>query len=195
MPERPAPSAHPGMTVGRIYPSQGRRFSPWKNGGGETAEILCHPLGAGFEDFDWRISTARVAQSGPFSIFPGIGRVLTVIEGGEMSLSLADGQNRRMGPGSAPFAFPGDIPCDAELHGTPLLDLNLMARHPLRPEVLTAGQSIAPGPVTAAWLFALRALPGLGLDAHDLLELAPETAEVIPEGALLILIRPPAEKP
>ena len=32
----------------RIYPGAGRAFAPWKNGGGETAEILCVPQGAGF---------------------------------------------------------------------------------------------------------------------------------------------------
>lgn len=65
-----------------IYLASDRHFSPWKNGGGETAEILCHPQGAGFGDFNWRISTARVASSGPFSTFEGIDRILTVLEGG-----------------------------------------------------------------------------------------------------------------
>ena len=60
------------------YPASARQFRPWKNGGGETAEIAVSPAGAGFDDFDWRISTAIVAQSGPFSGFPGVDRVLTL---------------------------------------------------------------------------------------------------------------------
>jgi len=43
-----------------IHPAADRRFAPWKNGGGETAEIACFPEGAGFDGFGWRISTARV---------------------------------------------------------------------------------------------------------------------------------------
>lgn len=32
-------------------------------------------------DFIWRISMARVEQPGPFSAFPGVDRVLAVLEG------------------------------------------------------------------------------------------------------------------
>lgn len=59
------------MTAPGIYRTADRVFRPWKNGGGETAEILAFPAGAGFDDFSWRISTAIVAASGPFSAFPG----------------------------------------------------------------------------------------------------------------------------
>ena len=47
---------------------------PWKNGGGETAEILVEPAGAPLDSFDWRLSMARVAADGPFSLFPGVER-------------------------------------------------------------------------------------------------------------------------
>src|SRR5690606_386633 len=85
------------MTVWH-YPASARQFRPWKNGGGETAEIAVSPAGAGFDDFDWRISTAIVAQSGPFSGFPGVDRVLTVIEGGAMELTVA-GEARHLDAG------------------------------------------------------------------------------------------------
>ena len=49
---------------------------PWKNGGGETAEIAVSPPGAALDDFDWRLSMARVETDGPFSAFPGIDRTL-----------------------------------------------------------------------------------------------------------------------
>jgi len=58
----------------------------WGNGGGTTAEILAAPDGAGFGDFDWRVSTAVVAADGPFSVFPDVDRVLCVIEGGVLEL-------------------------------------------------------------------------------------------------------------
>ena len=40
------------MTASGLYRRADRVFRPWKNGGGETAEILVAPPGADFEDFD-----------------------------------------------------------------------------------------------------------------------------------------------
>lgn len=125
----------------RVYRLQDRAFRPWKNGGGTTAEILAAPAGAGFGDFDWRVSTAVVASDGPFSIFPGVDRVLCVIEGGALDLVVA-GQGTRLDAESAPFAFAGDVPCTARVTGGPVLDFNVMTRRPLRPEVTR-------GPLTA----------------------------------------------
>ena len=53
---------------------------PWRNGGGETAEIAVRP-GAG-SDFLWRLSLATITRSGPFSTFPGVSRIFTLVEGG-----------------------------------------------------------------------------------------------------------------
>jgi uncharacterized protein len=60
---------------------QDYRRMPWKNGGGETAEIAVFPEGATLDDFDWRISMATVSADGPFSLFPGVDRTLSVLEG------------------------------------------------------------------------------------------------------------------
>ena len=54
----------------RIIPAQDLVRTPWKNGGGTTAEVAVHPPGAGFEDFDWRISMADVAADGPVLDLP-----------------------------------------------------------------------------------------------------------------------------
>lgn len=83
-------AAHPRQlsAVAEVFHRAARRFVPWKNGGGRTAEILASPAGAGLDDFAWRISTAEVATSGPFSLFPGVQRCLTVIEGGSLRLGL-----------------------------------------------------------------------------------------------------------
>ena len=50
--------------------------TPWKNGGGSTREIVCRPPGAGMDSFEWRVSIATIAQSGPFSVFAGVDRVI-----------------------------------------------------------------------------------------------------------------------
>src|SRR5665647_2813187 len=53
---------------------------PWRNGGGVTREVVASG-GSDPQDFDWRISIADVSQSGPFSAFPGVDRVITLVEG------------------------------------------------------------------------------------------------------------------
>ena len=55
--------------------------TPWKNGGGTTRQVACWPPGAGSDDFDWRVSIATIAASGPFSTFPGIDRTIMLLDG------------------------------------------------------------------------------------------------------------------
>ncbi len=100
--------------------------TPWKNGGGVTHEIAVHPAGAGLERFDWRVSLATVAMGGPFSLFAGIDRSLTVLEG-RLSL-LIDGRTTTLDADSQPFAFPGDVAVTARTPAAPVTDLNVMTR-------------------------------------------------------------------
>lgn len=123
------------MTATGIFRLSERVFRPWKNGGGQTAEIIVSPPGAGFEDFDWRISTAVVAASGPFSTFPGVDRVLTVVEGGGMTLTVGE-QEHHLDADSEPYPFSGDIAAAARLDGEALLDFNVMVRRPLQAKVV-----------------------------------------------------------
>lgn len=91
--------------------------SAWKNGGGVTREIACWPQGAGMNDFLWRLSIATVAVSGPFSAFPGIDRVITLLDGPGVRLTSDDGAiDHRLDRPLAPFAFPGE----ASIHGAVL---------------------------------------------------------------------------
>jgi environmental stress-induced protein Ves len=101
---------------------------PWKNGGGVTQEVAIWPPTAALDAFDWRISIAEVAQGGPFSIFPGIDRVLTVIEGAGLELSVEGLPVALLDDRAPPFAFSGDAVCTATLGQGPIRDLNLMAR-------------------------------------------------------------------
>lgn len=56
---------------------------PWKNGLGTTTQIEINPLGSTFpeDDFLWRVSSATVRTSNPFSKFPGYDRLLAVWQG------------------------------------------------------------------------------------------------------------------
>lgn len=102
---------------------------PWKNGGGVTREIVCQPPGAGMDSFDWRVSIAHIASDGPFSAFPGIDRVITLLSGGGVHLSSADGQvNHRLGSPLAPFAFAGEAAIHARLLEGDCHDFNVMTR-------------------------------------------------------------------
>ncbi|MDX8535405.1 HutD family protein [Mesorhizobium sp. VK25A] len=112
----------------RILRAAGYRVMPWKNGGGTTTEIAVSPDGAGLDDFDWRVSMARVETSGPFSSFAGIDRTLSVLEGEGIVLDVAGQPPTRLTAASVPLAFPGDVPTGAALIGGPITDLNVMTR-------------------------------------------------------------------
>ena len=159
------------MAATGIFRLSDRVFRPWKNGGGETAEIAVSPAGADFEHFDWRISTAIVAVSGPFSAFPGVDRVLTVLEGGAMVLSVGK-LERRLDVGSEPFRFPGDVPAVARLEGQALLDFNVMVRRPLRTEVTRRPLDTGRHDVNDRARLALLLEDRAGLQRLDLIDLA-----------------------
>lgn len=99
---------------------------PWRNGGGSTTELASSPPGADAgSDFAWRVSMAEVASSGDFSRFPGVDRVITLVEG--TSMTLYDGSKHTTLGRFEPYAFDGDADISCEVHG-PCQDLNVMTR-------------------------------------------------------------------
>jgi hypothetical protein len=111
----------------RLLDPAGFRRMPWKNGGGETIEMLVHPDGADLAAFNWRISMARVASDGPFSRFEGIDRTLSVLEGRRLVLDFGASQTL-LDPLSEPFPFAGDAAVTGAVPDGPILDLNVMTR-------------------------------------------------------------------
>ncbi|SKA29789.1 HutD/Ves family protein [Consotaella salsifontis] len=145
-----------------ILASARYRRMPWKNGGGETAEIAVFPPNAGLEEFGWRISMAHVATDGLFSAFPGIDRTLTVIEGDGIVLDF-EGKvtTARLTAADAPFAFAGDVAAECRLLAGPITDLNVMTRraafqHHVRRLRLDGAQALEKGETTI--VFALTPL-------------------------------------
>lgn len=113
----------------RILRAADYRRMPWKNGGGETAEIAVFPATATLEAIDWRLSMAVVASDGPFSQFPGVDRTLTVLDGAGFQLTVgAYGERHVLTRASAPLPFPADVPAHATLIGGAVTDLNVMTR-------------------------------------------------------------------
>ncbi|PRD42619.1 HutD-family protein [Phyllobacterium phragmitis] len=108
--------------------AEDHRRMPWKNGGGETTEIAVFPQGAGFADFGWRVSMAKVAGDGPFSHFPGIDRTLAILDGNGLELTFGDGNRAFLDADADPLSFPADITVDARLSDGPITDLNVMTR-------------------------------------------------------------------
>ncbi|WP_042701915.1 HutD family protein [Azospirillum sp. B506] len=114
-------------SITRLTPADHRRV-PWKNGGGVTTELAVEPAADGRPDgrFVWRVSIADVVEPGPFSAFPGYDRLIAVVEGDGMRLSV-DGappvERRRLDPA---FAFPGEAPVWCEPTAGPIRDVNLM---------------------------------------------------------------------
>ena len=103
--------------------------SLWKNGGGATRELACWPPGADMEHFDWRVSVATVAASGPFSCFAEVDRVITLLTGDGVHLrQSATGIDHRLDKALQPFAFAGDGGMDCDLLGGTSQDFNLMTR-------------------------------------------------------------------
>jgi len=97
---------------------------PWKNGAGSTLEIA-RDAGDGLDGFGWRLSIADVGESGGFSAFAGHQRIITVLEGAGMRLSVDGRPSRELTRGDA-FAFSGDSAVHCELLGGAIRDFNLI---------------------------------------------------------------------
>ncbi|VFS18490.1 acyl-CoA dehydrogenase [Escherichia coli] len=77
----------------------------WRNAAGETREICTFPPAK--RDFYWRASITSIAANGEFSLFPGMERIVTLLEGGEMFLESADRFNHTLKPVTTFFLCSG----------------------------------------------------------------------------------------
>jgi environmental stress-induced protein Ves len=125
---------------------------PWRNGGGVTRELASHAAAApaqaappqdapaqaapaqaapaqaaaGSAGWDWRVSVAEVSKAGDFSAFPGMDRVLTVVEG-ELLLLSVDGAEHPLEK-YRPFRFSGDAAAAGALPTGDIRALNVITR-------------------------------------------------------------------
>ncbi|WP_285247873.1 HutD family protein [Pseudarthrobacter sp. efr-133-R2A-89] len=100
----------------------GLKAEPWRNGGGVTREIARQDSSDG--GWDWRVSIADVTKAGDFSAFPGMERVLTVIEG-ELLLLTVDGAEQPLEK-YRPFRFDGGAATTGSLPTGDIRDLNVI---------------------------------------------------------------------
>ena len=94
---------------------------PWKNGGGTTRELATVSDPAGLL---WRVSLADIAKDGPFSAFPGLARIHTIIEG--QGLTLHGQSDVLEARPLRPLAFDGGLALSARLVAGPCRALNLI---------------------------------------------------------------------
>jgi environmental stress-induced protein Ves len=110
------------------------RRSTWKNGLGFTDEIAIHPPGSSLAkgDFLWRLSTAKIEKSSPFSLFPNHDRSLVILKGAGMKLahSFEAGEPEdvvELAP-LEPYEFPGDVKSRCELDRGSVQDFSIISR-------------------------------------------------------------------
>ncbi len=101
------------------------KVMPWKNGGGQTTELLKIPEES--ENFDLRLSVAQINSDGPFSIFKHIDRWIVLLSGEGVVLQF-DERTVELNQASAPYYFMGEERVECRLLGESVSDFNLMMR-------------------------------------------------------------------
>jgi uncharacterized protein len=126
------------------------------------------PPGASLDDFDWRLSLARVDRDGAFSRFDNVDRTLVLLSGA-MTLDEQDRQTDLVR--HVPVMFAGERAIDAIVAGGATLDFNVMTRrgrvrHVVRRELFRNRLNIEAAAGNTIVLFALES--GLTLDGEYL---------------------------
>lgn len=144
------------MKIIRIHEfSEGR----WRNGMGVSWDIAAEASGE--EGFGWRFATARIEADVPFSIYPSVDRIFTLILGDGLALDFADGSRLCVEKRFVPHPFACDVSSFCRLKGGPCMALNLFMRRgqwTADAGILSGGAEIAhDGPIL---LFALEGAAG-----------------------------------
>lgn len=96
----------------------------WKNGGGTTFEIARQTNTKNSQHFDWRVSMAVVEQDGAFSEFDGKHRLLAILAGDGLKLTI-NGNTNTLTMGEI-LSFDGLDKLYAQLLGGTVRDFNLI---------------------------------------------------------------------
>ncbi|QSX35071.1 HutD family protein [Shewanella avicenniae] len=122
-------------------PRSGYQRVPWKNGLGVTEEIA-KQLDPATQQFIWRLSIATVAEDGPFSLFTGYQRIISVLAGKGMVLTV-NGLVSEAITEFHPFTFDGAANTECRLVDGGIFDFNVI----YDPQLVSATliwQTIAP---------------------------------------------------
>lgn len=102
----------------------------WRNGGGSTLELDVERH-VDYPGPVLRVSVADVNEDGPFSVFSGYDRTLTLISGHGMTLNYDEQSDDVLGYRFASASFKGEIQTHSLLHDGPTQDFNVftLRRH------------------------------------------------------------------
>jgi uncharacterized protein len=173
-------------------PADGRAANPWRNGGGVTREVA---IDGGRDDFRWRISIADVAADGPFSVFEDCGRVIALLRGAGMVLTV-DGVPYAVDRPFVPFRFEGDAATDCRLVAGPVTDFNVIHAHdqPATVEIIQSVRPVALGPTGRAVVVALEEFTwvrttsaSVHLESFDAVDIRDEPDPVIDGGVVAVV--------
>ncbi len=156
----------------------------WANGGGTTYQVATSPAGSDLDSFDWRVSLADVDRDGAFSRLPGVDRVLVLVDGPGMDLTV-DGRAVRLTP-LEPVRFDGAADTSCTLTGGPTRDLNVMTRRgrcTAALDVLQVEGALEPSPAEGGTLILVVLAGEVVLEGPEPQRLRPRDA-VVTGGAL-----------
>lgn len=137
------------MTTHKLLTQDQFITMPWKNGKGETLELLRIEDDQGIA---FRISQAKVVEPGEFSDFSGLERHLVLIEGKGIHLEHPKNpaiKQQKLLQLLDIARFDGGDPTFATLLNGPITDLNIMTRKKDRSAEVSPAYSPAPLPNTS----------------------------------------------
>ena len=110
----------------RIIRHEDLQEGRWRNGMGVSWDIASDPPGA--EDFGWRFAIARIEQDVPFSLYPEVDRVFTLIGGKGLDLDFEGRPSLAVHRLFVPHPYPCDVNTFCRLRDGPCRALNLFMR-------------------------------------------------------------------
>jgi environmental stress-induced protein Ves len=108
----------------RLVEHDSFRRMRWRNGGGSTLELEVERH-VDCPEPVLRVSVADVTEDGPFSVFPGYDRTLTLISGHGMTLNYDEQSKDVLGYRFASASFEGEVQTHSLLHDGPTQDFNV----------------------------------------------------------------------
>lgn len=105
------------------------REGRWRNGMGVSWDIASDPPGT--DDFGWRFAIARIDLDVPFSLYPQVDRIFTLIEGNGLDLDFEGLPSLAVHQRFVPHPYPCDVKTYCRLREGPCRALNLFMRRGL----------------------------------------------------------------
>ena len=116
------------MEQARVIPAASYRRERWRNGAGWTRQVHAQPSASAGDAWDWRISIAEIEADAAFSGFPGVERILVLLQGEGLRLRFDDGEVQTLLPPYQRLRFAGERGVRGELVDGATTDFNLMWR-------------------------------------------------------------------